>query len=304
MVTDIIQEFIDENKYTFTEYEIKKSFDKINVLPYICRVKFTPFMLAGYLERGLVIGFYEDSKILSRNSKPWSVDILGKRLGRSVQGDIKNFRSDMDDVIHRDKKYYDTFSEYEKITGKTNLIIADFKTANVNNVNHPDKVMKLVFDREIDMVVMGDYLYSIETTEYVVEVNRQNVVLQQSELAGKTNKESFTRIYEIENAHGAPCGGGSILDVVESRGVITEIQNIIKKYNIKSVNMIAGGTFGNWEYKVGYKELGVDYHGYEIVEEQVERNNLEYSDYSFSQLDMTKDVCRKADLIIYYQMIL
>ena len=52
---------------------------------------------------------------LSRNSKPWSVDILGKRLGRSVQGDIKNFRSDMNDVIHRDKKYYDTFSEYEKI---------------------------------------------------------------------------------------------------------------------------------------------------------------------------------------------
>ena len=298
MVTDTIQEFIDENNYTFTEYEIKKSFDKINVLPYICRVKFTPFMLAGYLERGLVIGFYEDSKILSRNSKPWSVDILGKRLGRSVQGDIKNFRSDMNDVIHRDKKYYDTFSEYEKITGKTNLIITDFKTPDVNNVNHPDKVMKLVFDREIDMVVMGDYLYSIETTEYVVEVNRQNVVLQQSELAGKTNKESFTRIYEIENAHGAPCGGGSILDVVESRGVITEIQNIIKKYNIKSVNMIAGGTFGNWEYKVGYKELGVDYHGYEIVEEQVEKNNLEYSDYSFSQLDMTKGVCRKADLII------
>ena len=45
-------------------------------------------MLAGYLTRGLVIGFYEDSVILSRHSKKWSIDgavIAHKQLGSTYR---------------------------------------------------------------------------------------------------------------------------------------------------------------------------------------------------------------------------
>ncbi len=300
MVIDTIKEFLDERNTFFPSWEIKKSFDKINVNPYLCRTKFTPFMLAGYLTRGLVIGFYEDSVILSRHSKKWSIDVVSKKLGRSVQGDIKYFRrgSGKKDELYKDTRYYDTFSEYEKITGISSLVITELRTLDVNSVHTPDIAMNMILNKDVDMIVMGNYLYSTTSTEYAVQIANKNITIQSEDLIGTTAKESFTKIYEIENRHGAPCGGGSQLGAVEERGVIKEIQNIIKTYDIKSVNMVAGGTFGNWEYKIDYKNLGVDYHGYEIVDEQVERNKKEFPEYNFSQLDMIQDICRKADLII------
>ena len=75
------------------------------------------------------------------------------------------------------------------------------------------------------------------------------------------------------------------------------------RYNVKSVNMVGGGIFGNWEYKIDYDKLGVDYHGYDIVDDEVERNKKEFPNYNFSQLDMITDVCRKADLIICREVI-
>ena len=80
-------------------------------------------------------------------------------------------------------------------------------------------------------------------------------------------------------------------------------QLLEKEYNVKSVNMVGGGIFGNWEYKIDYDKLGVDYHGYDIVDDEVERNKKEFPNYNFSQLDMITDVCRKADLIICREVI-
>ena len=301
MVVEKIDELIAEkNVSSYTEEDFVESFNKTH--PFVCRVEHNPHMLGSYIATGMVIGFFDECKILSRNSKEWSTDLVGKKLGRSVNGDVKYFRNDISDNVWNGKQYEGLLYEYNRLTGFDNLIVTNFSKRDVP-IATPDNAMKFLMDRDVDMLVMGDYLYSPAVYDHDIDSVDGKASVLQEELIGKDNKDSFTKIYHVENSWDSPCGYGSLLSVVEDRNVIPEIQRVIKEYNVKSVNMVGGGIFGNWEYKIDYDKLGVDYHGYDIVDDEVERNKKEFPNYNFSQLDMITDVCRKADLIICREVI-
>ena len=256
MVVEKIDELIvEKNASSYTEEDFVESFNKTH--PFVCRVEHNPHMLGSYIATGMVIGFFDECKILSRNSKEWSTDLVGKKLGRSVNGDVKYFRNDISDNVWSGKQYEGLLYEYNRLTGFDNLIVTNFSKRDVP-IATPDNAMKFLMDRDVDMLVMGNYLYSPAVYDHDIDSVDGKASVLQEELIGKDNKDSFTKIYHVENSWDSPCGYGSLLSVVEDRNVIPEIQRVIKEYNVKSVNMVGGGIFGNWEYKIDYDKLGVD----------------------------------------------
>lgn len=91
--------------------------------------------------------------------------------------------------------------------------------------------------------------------------------------------------------------GKSAANAVKNAEVlISEIPGIIKKFNIKSFTDIGCGSFF-WMDRVDFSGLGVEYTGYDIVPEMIERNKKRYPDVIFEQLDISKGIPKKADMI-------
>lgn len=114
---------------------------------------------------------------------------------------------------------------------------------------------------------------------------------------GIKNKENFRYHYNLEVSEGrCPCGPGSSPDFLEWAGTIDYINNIIIKYNIKSINDCPSGVFGNWAHLLS---LGnVKYVGYDINDLAVARNKKEFPDIEFHELDLVNEPVPYADLII------
>ena len=314
MVIEKIEELVSElDRNRFTEKDYESAFNSIHEdnseYAGLGKMNYNDYSIASYISKGMVIGMYDDNKIVSKNTKA-KIKGIGKRLGKKLHGDVLQF-SKYDSEYREDNRLYNILYEYENITNNHDIILTKFSTNLNPNVNTPKLALQMLWDRDIDMLVMGDNLYFPKIHDYNLTTTNENgdgedhKVIYADDLEQNTgdNHKVFTNLYNIENDAGTPCGIGSVYESVKNRGLIEGIQNVIKEYNIKSVNMIGCGIFGNWEYDIGYKELGVDYCGYELVQDEVDRNKKEFPEYKFEQFDMTRDVCRPADLIITRQVI-
>tara|TARA_R100000008_G_scaffold16347_7_gene8046 strand:- start:980 stop:3652 length:2673 start_codon:yes stop_codon:yes gene_type:complete len=91
-------------------------------------------------------------------------------------------------------------------------------------------------------------------------------------------------------------GYGSKYEFVKSSGTIDFINNIIKTYNIKSINDIGCGFFANWAHELNLE--GVEYTGFDIVPQTIEDNKNAYPDIRFYEWDAVTQPLPYADLII------
>jgi hypothetical protein len=87
-------------------------------------------------------------------------------------------------------------------------------------------------------------------------------------------------------------GYGSSLMCVKP--LIQELPNIFKEFNIKSITDIPCGDYF-WMNLV--EKNGIDYIGYDLVDDQIIYNKNKYSDVNFQQLNMIVDNLPTADLI-------
>lgn len=114
---------------------------------------------------------------------------------------------------------------------------------------------------------------------------------------GIKNKETFKYHYNLELSNNrCPCGPGSDSRIVKQIGTVPFINNIIKKYQIKSINDCPCGLFENWIYLINL--VGIKYKGYDINDVAVERNKKNNPNLSFFEFDMVNDKLPYADLII------
>ena len=80
---------------------------------------------------------------------------------------------------------------------------------------------------------------------------------------GTKNKETFKYHYNLEIINNrCPHGPGSDSKLVKQSGTIEFLNDIIKKYHIKSISDCPSGLFNNWMYLVDL--TGVKYIGYDI----------------------------------------
>jgi hypothetical protein len=111
------------------------------------------------------------------------------------------------------------------------------------------------------------------------------------------NKEIFKYHYNLELSNDrCPCGPGSDGVLVKRAGTVDFINNIIKKYQIKSINDCPCGLFENWMCLVNL--TGVTYVGYDINDLAIERNKKNNPTLSFFELDLVNEILPKVDLII------
>jgi len=114
---------------------------------------------------------------------------------------------------------------------------------------------------------------------------------------GIKNKETFKYHYDLEISNNrCPCGPGSDSRIVKQTGTVPFINDIINKYQIKSINDCPCGLFENWIYLVNL--TGIEYRGYDINDTAIERNKKNNPNLSFFEFDMVNDKLPYADLII------
>lgn len=110
-------------------------------------------------------------------------------------------------------------------------------------------------------------------------------------------KEIFTSYYHKNSWHGKESVSGPGSDYEQTKFLIPEIQILLKELNIKSMLDAPCGDF-NWMKKVDLSDI--KYHGVDIVEELIEKNNRKYKNKNikFSVLDIVKDPLPEVDLIM------
>jgi hypothetical protein len=114
---------------------------------------------------------------------------------------------------------------------------------------------------------------------------------------GVKNKENFRYHYELETSNNrCACGPGSEGAKVKQAGTIDFINDIIKKYNIKSISDCPCGLFENWMYMVDLSN--VRYIGHDINDLAISRNKKVWADKSFIELDLVNEILPMTDLII------
>jgi len=106
----------------------------------------------------------------------------------------------------------------------------------------------------------------------------------------------FTHIYET-GVWGKPwfSGGGST--VVECVPYMQLLQNILKKYHIKSVADIG---CGDWLFSRHIDWAGINYNGYDVVKHLIETNQKEFGtdNINFKHADFTTQDIPQADLLL------
>ena len=114
----------------------------------------------------------------------------------------------------------------------------------------------------------------------------------------------FTDMYErnrwradelLASDNASTSGPGS--DIEQTKEIIQELPKLFKKHNITSVLDIPCGDF-YWMRNVDLE--GINYIGADVVKQTVEENIKKYEDRDnvlFCQLDLTKDLLPKVDLV-------
>jgi len=113
----------------------------------------------------------------------------------------------------------------------------------------------------------------------------------------KSNKTKFTEIYASEGFTGRQYPSSGIGSSLEQTAVIRqELPKLLVDYKIRSLVDVPCGDF-TWMRKVNLD--GVDYQGFDIVEQIIVSNKKKYTarNLKFGALDIVKDIPPKADLI-------
>ncbi len=105
--------------------------------------------------------------------------------------------------------------------------------------------------------------------------------------------------YEIAIKNNTPpCGVGSVARSVVQSGTVDYIKNLVKRYNIISINDCPCGLYENWINLVDLPNLGVKYRGYDINDLVVNRNKEKYPNLEFFEFHMCEEILPSSDLII------
>ena len=104
----------------------------------------------------------------------------------------------------------------------------------------------------------------------------------------------FTNIYKNNKWKNKESVSGSGSTISATKHVVTNLNNIISKYQIKSILDIPCGDF-NWMKNVNLENI--QYYGADIVKDLITSNQSKYPQYNFSVMDLSKDVLPMVDLI-------
>jgi trans-aconitate methyltransferase len=97
-------------------------------------------------------------------------------------------------------------------------------------------------------------------------------------------------------------GWGSKRESPHVQAALEYLRNIIRDYRIKTLSDIPCGDF-NWQPLLFAEHGGLDYVGYDIVGGIVEDNRRKSPGVRFEKLDITKQIPRRADLILCKDML-
>jgi 2-polyprenyl-3-methyl-5-hydroxy-6-metoxy-1,4-benzoquinol methylase len=111
------------------------------------------------------------------------------------------------------------------------------------------------------------------------------------------SKDIFTEYYKNNTWSGKESVSGPGSDYEQTKFLIPELNIMLKSLNIKSMLDIPCGDF-NWMKQVDLSKIS--YHGADIVEPMIERNNKKHQkkNIKFSVLDLVNDKLPKVDLIM------
>ena len=127
---------------------------------------------------------------------------------------------------------------------------------------------------------------------------RYSLLRRYSKFYGKTSNEIFTEIYQSNYWGDSESISGSGASLTQTQTLIQELENILRKYNIKSLLDIPCGDF-NWMKEVDL--AGITYQGGDIVKDLIIQNQNTFSQANhieFEVFDLTKDHLPTADLIL------
>ena len=114
----------------------------------------------------------------------------------------------------------------------------------------------------------------------------------------KNSKKKFTLIYKYNywSSKISKSGDGSSLE--KTKNIITNLETIIKNYNIQKILDVPCGDF--YWMKNFLKNKNIKYQGGDIVEELIEELNIKYgsSNKNFFNIDITSDNLPSADLLL------
>lgn len=127
---------------------------------------------------------------------------------------------------------------------------------------------------------------------FIIQIFKKNTSEKKS-----NSRKIFTEIFvkNIWNSDESYSGTGSTID--QTKIVRQQLEYILDKYQIKSMLDIPCGDF-NWMQKV--KLDSIQYVGADIVKPVIKLNNKKYKhlpNFSFHNLDITKDKLPKVDLV-------
>jgi hypothetical protein len=113
----------------------------------------------------------------------------------------------------------------------------------------------------------------------------------------QSTEDVFTNIYRTNSWNGKESISGSGSDRDQTNIIASEIPNILKRHNIKSILDIPSGDF-NWMQEIDLS--GISYIGADIVNEIVVENVEKYSESNirFLRLNLLTDSLPDADLIL------
>jgi len=127
---------------------------------------------------------------------------------------------------------------------------------------------------------------------------------QRAALSHENLKERFTYVYEWGGwgSKESLSGPGSERESGSVKQALIALADAAKTHNIKSIADIPCGDF-NWMPLFLDKHPDVAYAGYDIVDEIIAGNRARHPKRSFTQLDITRDVPARADLVFSKDML-
>lgn len=110
-------------------------------------------------------------------------------------------------------------------------------------------------------------------------------------------KELFTSYYRKNSWNGKESVSGPGSDFEQTKFLIPELSILLKDLKVKTMLDVPCGDF-NWMKRVDLDKI--NYHGGDIVDELIEKNNRKYANKNvkFSVIDIVNDDLPKVDLIM------
>lgn len=110
--------------------------------------------------------------------------------------------------------------------------------------------------------------------------------------------ENFRQVFK-ENRWGndeSVSGAGSALSSPSVRASVQALDELIRRFGIRSINDVPCGDF-YWFPLILGRFPDIEYHGFDIVPDLIDWNRDRYPDRSFDTLDVTSELLPQADMI-------